>query len=247
MSLGLLLLLFFFFLSHWSSSSSSFLFPFTLGLVWSSSSFFFSFFLSFSIQTIPTNFSIQTISKKKQKKKRNCWNEKKRNPNRSLLRYKKQKNEDSNIEVTNSNLKSNQTKNPKKKKSKRDLGMARQWNEEYCRQPCPTRHDRENDESVPLGWEGGRSAPLGWEGKVDEAEAKAEVAFVVKIESLRKSKRTRNTSIFLMREREFLHWNSRLLLLLLLVEEDEVGLGFGCLRRPRKGLISWVRVCVLGE
>ena len=118
MSLGLLLLLlFFFFLSHWSSSSSSFLFPFTLGLVWSSSSFFFSFFLSFSIQTIPTNFSIQTISKKK-KKKRNCWNEKKRNPNRSLLRYKKQKNEDSNIEVTNSNLKSNQTKNPKKKKAK---------------------------------------------------------------------------------------------------------------------------------
>ena len=117
MSLGLLLLLFFFFLSHWSSSSSSFLFPFTLGLVWSSSSFFFSFFLSFSIQTIPTNFSIQTISKKK-KKKRNCWNEKKRNPNQSLLRYKKQKNEDSNIEVTNSNLKSNQTKNPKKKKAK---------------------------------------------------------------------------------------------------------------------------------
>ena len=30
-------------------------------------------------------------------------------------------------------------------------------------------------------------------------------------------------------------------------EEDEVGLGFGCLRRPRKGLISWVQVCVLGE
>ena len=144
---------------------------------------------------------------------------------------------------------SNQTKpkTQKKKKSKRDLGMARQWNEEYCRQPCPTRHGRENDESVPLGWKGGRSSPLGWEGKVDEAEAKAKVAFVVKIESLRKSKRTRNTSIFLMKEREFLHWNSRLLLLLLLVEEDEVGLGFGCLRRPRKGLISWVRVCVLGE
>ena len=37
---------------------------------------------------------------------------------RSLLRYKKQKNEDSNIEVTNSNLKSNQTKTPKKKKAK---------------------------------------------------------------------------------------------------------------------------------
>ena len=30
-------------------------------------------------------------------------------------------------------------------------------------------------------------------------------------------------------------------------EEDEVGLGFRCLRRPRKGLISWVWVCVLGE
>ena len=33
-------------------------------------------------------------------------------------------------------------------------------------------------------------------------------------------------------------------------EEDEVGLGFRCLRRPRKGLISWVRVlrdCVLGK
>ena len=123
-------LLTFFFFSFFTrfnefGSSSSFLFPFTLGLVWSSSSFFFfSFFLSFSIQTIPTNFSIQTISKKK-KKKRNCWNEKKINPDRSLLRYKKQKNEDSNIEVTDSNLKSNQTKNPKKKKCKRDLSMAR--------------------------------------------------------------------------------------------------------------------------
>ena len=30
-------------------------------------------------------------------------------------------------------------------------------------------------------------------------------------------------------------------------EEDEVGLGFRCLRRPRKGLISWVRDCVLGK
>ena len=46
---------------------------------------------------------------------------------RSLLRYKKQKNEDSNIKVTDSDLRSNQTKNLKKekRKSKRDLGMAR--------------------------------------------------------------------------------------------------------------------------
>ena len=44
-----------------------------------------------------------------------------------LLRYKKQKNEDSNIKVTDSDLRSNQTKNLKKekRKSKRDLSMAR--------------------------------------------------------------------------------------------------------------------------
>ena len=33
-----------------------------------------------------------------------------------LLRYKKQKNKDSNIKVTDSDLRSNQTKSPKKKK-----------------------------------------------------------------------------------------------------------------------------------
>ena len=34
-----------------------------------------------------------------------------------LLRYKKQKNKDSNIKVTDSDLRSNQTKSPKKKKN----------------------------------------------------------------------------------------------------------------------------------
>ena len=65
-----------------------------------------------------------------------------------LLRYKKQKNKDSNIKVTDSDLRSNQTKSPKKKKkwSKKNLSMAQQWNEEYCYQPCLARHGRENDE-----------------------------------------------------------------------------------------------------
>ena len=37
-----------------------------------------------------------------------------------------------------------QKKEKKEKKSKRDLNTARQWNEEYCLQPCPSRHGREN-------------------------------------------------------------------------------------------------------
>ena len=41
----------------------------------------------------------------------------------SLLRYKKQKNEDSNIEVTDFDLRSNQTKKPKKKKKKEAKGI----------------------------------------------------------------------------------------------------------------------------
>ena len=42
----------------------------------------------------------------------------------SLLRYKKQKNEDSNIENPSSDLRSNQTKNPKKKKKTKWISLS---------------------------------------------------------------------------------------------------------------------------
>ena len=47
--------------------------------------------------------------------------------NQRLLRYKKQKNEDSNIKVTDSDLRSNQTKRPKKKKKKEEAKEISTW------------------------------------------------------------------------------------------------------------------------
>ena len=63
--------------------------------------------------------NLENLYRKKKKQKRLLILER----DRSLLRYKKQKNEDSNIEVIGSDLRSNQTKTQKKKRKKKVKGI----------------------------------------------------------------------------------------------------------------------------